>query len=186
MIGVRLPNPLGDKFQPRRINRAPSPILARGVPWLLVALASITPHWLVIASAPILPPFGFLMLLAWRQLHPGVLPMWAGLPLGFVDDLFSGQPFGSAILLWSLTMILFDFIETRFPWRNFLAEWLVASALLVVYAMLGLIAVSLAGASAPVAVLVPQITVGILVYPLVARLVAAFDRFRLLPFMVVR
>lgn len=180
-----MPSSLTERFN-RRINRAPSPILARGIPWLTVMLASIMPHWLVIASAPILPPFGFLMLLAWRQLRPGLLPMWVGLPLGFVDDLFSGQPFGSAILLWSLTMIALDFIEGRFPWRSFLVEWVVAAGLLAVYCLFSLIAANLAGAAASLEVLAPQIAVGILVYPLVGRLVAAFDRLRLLPFMVVR
>lgn len=184
MTGLRLPSPLADRFS-RRINRAPSPLIARGVPWVTVVLASIVPHWLVIASAPILPPFGFLTLLAWRQLRPGLLPMWAGLPLGLADDLFSGQPFGSAILLWSLTMIALDFIEGRFPWRSFLLEWAVAAGLLAAYCVLSLIAVNLAGAAAPLPVLAPQIAVGILVYPLVGRMVAAFDRLRLLPFKVV-
>lgn len=184
-MGLHLPGAIAERLK-RRINRAPSPFLARGVPWFTVMLASVVPHWLIIASAPILPPFGFLVLLAWRQLRPGLLPMWAGLPLGLVDDLFSGQPFGSAIFLWSLTMIGMDFIEGRFPWRSFTLEWLVAAGLLTMYCMLSLIAANLAGAAAQLGVLAPQIAVGVLVYPLVGRLVAAFDRFRLLPLMAAR
>ena len=83
----------------QRINRAPSPVLAVGLPWLSIMVSSIASTILVIASAPVMPPLGFLAYLAWRQLRPGLLPMWAGLPLGVVDDLYSGQPFGSAVLL---------------------------------------------------------------------------------------
>jgi rod shape-determining protein MreD len=184
MKGLRLPTTLGDRFR-RRINRAPSPVIARGVPWLSVMLGSFLPALFFLASAPYVPPFGFLTLLAWRQLRPGLLPVWAGLPLGFFDDLYSGQPMGSAILLWSMVMIVLDAIEARFPWRNFALEWLVASALIVVYVVACLAAASAVGARAPIAVLAPQIVVSVLVYPIVGRLVAALDRFRLIPFVVV-
>ena len=44
----------------------------------------------LVSGLPLVPPFGFLMLLAWRFVRPGLLPVWAGLPLGLWDDLFSG------------------------------------------------------------------------------------------------
>ncbi|MFA7604058.1 MAG: rod shape-determining protein MreD [Novosphingobium sp.] len=166
----------------RRINRAPSPLLARGVPWLSVMLASLLPAWLFLASAPYVPPFGFLTLLAWRQLRPGLLPVWAGLPLGFFDDLYSGQPMGSAILLWSAAMIVIDLIELRFPWRSFALEWLLATAMIVAHALGALGLANAAGGSAPVSVLAPQIILAVLFYPFVGRIVAALDRFRLIPF----
>jgi rod shape-determining protein MreD len=181
----RLPQTVTDRFR-RRINRAPSPILARGVPWISVMLGSLLPTWLFIASAPYVPPFGFLTILAWRQLRPGLLPVWAGFPLGFFDDLYSGQPMGSGILLWSVAMVLLDAIELRFPWRSFVLEWLVATALILAYvpACLGL--ANAAGAAAPVAVLAPQTILAVLIYPIVGRIVAALDRLRLVPLMVVR
>lgn len=182
MMPFRLPKARGDQFR-RRINRAPSPLLARGVPWLTIMAGSLLPSWLSIASAPILPPFGYLLLLAWRQLRPGLLPIWAGLPLGLFDDLFSGQPFGSAVLIWSLTMILFEAIEARFPWRNFLVEWAMATGFVAAYAFCATVIANLAGGAAPIVVTAPQIAIGALVYPLVGRFVAASDRFRLLPFM---
>jgi len=176
----RRPDWLANRLN-RRINRAPSPILAHGMPWVTVFLASVVPSWLVISSAPILPPVGFLVLLGWRQLRPGLLPIWAGLPLGLLDDLFSGQPLGSAVLLWSLTMILLDIVEARIPWRNFGLEWLMAAGIVAAYILAGLGLANIAGASTSVRVLAPQIIVSILVYPLVARMVAMFDRLRLLP-----
>ena len=54
----------------------------------------------------------------WRMLRPGLLPLWAGLPMGLFDDMYSGQPLGSGILLFSLTLIALDLIELRFPWSG--------------------------------------------------------------------
>jgi rod shape-determining protein MreD len=167
--------------QQRRINRAPSPLLARSVPWLSVMLASLLPAWLFVASAPYVPPFAFLTLVAWRQLRPGLLPVWAGLPLGFFDDLYSGQPMGSSVLLWSVAMIVLDVIEARFPWRSFVLEWLVAAVLALAYVVACLGTANVAGAGAPIEVLAPQAIVAVLIYPLVGRIVAALDRLRLTP-----
>src|SRR5688500_11456069 len=115
-----------------RINRAQSPFLAYGLPWFTILLGSLAPWLPVIAPAPVLPPFGFMALLAWRLLRPGLLPLWAGLPLGLFDDLYSGQPLGSGVLLFSLTLLAIELIEIRFPWRNFWLDWVTAAAILIV------------------------------------------------------
>lgn len=159
------------------INRGPSTLLAVSLPLLLVMAGSLSPTWPVISSAPVVPPLGFILLLAWQHLRPGLFPVWAGLPLGLFDDLFSGQPMGSAVMLWSLAMILLDILETRFPWRGVLQNWLVAGAVITGYLLL---AAQLAG-GASLAVLAPQIALSILAYPLAARLVGAVDRWRLIP-----
>lgn len=165
----------------RRINRAPSPLLAISLPWIFIALMSMLSTVLVIASAPIMPPLGFLAYIAWRQLRPGLLPVWAGLPLGLIDDLYSGQPFGSAVMLWSLAAIALDVVETRLPWRNFITEWTVAAVLIALYICSGLALANLAAAKTPIVFIVPQICISILVYPLIGRAVALFDRIRLMP-----
>lgn len=175
-----------DEATRSRINRTPSPFIARGLPWLTVMTCSILPGLLLIASAPILPPLGFLAFVSWRQLRPGLMPIWAGLPLGFFDDLYSGQPVGSAVLLWSLAAIVLDEIEERLPWRNFLTEWLVAMALILAYIVLSLFIANIAGASTPLHVIVPQIVISLLFYPFVGRLVALADRIRLIPFREIR
>lgn len=158
------------------------PWLAYATPWAAIMLASCLPLWPVIASAPVMPPFGYLMLLAWRQLRPGLLPVWCGALLGLFDDMVSGQPMGSAITLWSATMLALDVIEARFPWRNFLTEWLVAAVMIAIYILLGLgiaNAANFAGVAVMPVVVAPQIGLSILVYPLVGRTVAAIDRWRL-------
>jgi rod shape-determining protein MreD len=180
MSGRRVSLSQGERFG-KRINRAPSPLLARIVPWATIMLGSLVPAWLVIASAPLLPPLGYLMLLSWRQLRPGLLPVWAGLPLGVFDDLYSGQPMGNAVFLWSLSVIALDIVEERLPWRNFFIEWLVAAGLIAGYIWLGVATANLAGASTPFYVVVPQILLSITIYPLIGRLVASLDRLRLKP-----
>ena len=182
-----MPLPSRTSSVPRpRINRKPSSLLARGLPWLTIMLGSVAPGWLLVASAPVLPPLGFLVFLAWRQLRPGLLPIWAGLPLGLFDDLFSGQPFGTAVLLWSVAAIVLEVIEAHLPWRNFLTEWLVAVGLIIAYIALCLGVSNIAGAATPLRVIGPQLVISVFCYPLVGRFVALVDRIRLMPFVVIR
>jgi len=167
-----------------RINRAPSPVIARAVPWLAIMFGSVLQTLPFIASAPTMPPLGFLFLLAWRQLHPGLLPVWAGLPLGLFDDLYSGQPMGSAMLLWSVALIALDLIEARFPWRSYLMDWLVAAGVILGYLLLSS-AIAHVGDSGPlVTMLAPQLILSVLVFPLAERFIALCDRLRLARFRV--
>ena len=165
----------------KRINRAPSPILARGVPWASVLLLSLVPFAPLFASAPIVPPLAFMALLAWRMLRPGMLPVWAGAPLGAFDDLYSGQPFGSAVLLWSCAMLVMELVDIRLRWRGFLQDWALAAALVAAYLVLATLVSNLAGGAAPLRAIVPQIALSLIAHPLVTRVVAALDRLRLLP-----
>ena len=171
---------MGDRPR-QRINRAPSPLLARGIPWASVMLLSLVPFAPIVVSAPLMPPLAFMALLAWRMLRPGMLPVWAGAPLGAFDDLFSGQPFGSAILLWSAAMIAQDIVDVRLRWRGFLQDWALAAAMIAAYLLLALVLANVTGGSSPLSVIVPQIALAVIAHPLVTRLVAALDRLRLLP-----
>jgi len=162
-----------------RINRAESPWRAQSVPYATIMIASLMPFVLLADVMPILPPLGFIMLLGWRIMRPGVMPLWVGVPLGAFDDLFSGQPFGSAILLWSLAMIILELIETRFPWRGFWQDWFTASLAIVSYIMCAMV-VSGSQLTVPMALAaVPQIVLSILLYPFLAQVIAGLDRFRL-------
>lgn len=180
MAPPRLARPIVNRFR-KRINRAPSPVLALSLPWLSIMLGSLLPTFPLIASAPVMPPFGLMLLLSWRQLRPGILPIWIGLPLGAFDDIYSGQPFGSAILLWSALMIVLEIIEIRFPWRNFLLDWLVSTGLLCAYLVATLAIANAAGGAAKLSVLIPQVISAMLLFPVIGRLAAALDRLRLMP-----
>ncbi|WP_423142400.1 rod shape-determining protein MreD [Parablastomonas sp. CN1-191] len=170
--------PLGLGANRRSINRAPSPVVALTMPWIMVIVASTLPLWPLFTEAPLLPPLGFMTLVAWAQYRPGLFPVWAGLPLGLVDDLYSGQPLGSAVLLWGLAMIAVDFAEARFPWRGFVQDWAGAAILIALYLVL---AALIAGtAPSALALIAPQAVIAALLFPLVGRAVAVVDRWRLL------
>lgn len=162
-----------------RINRESLPLLAVGLPWLSVMLLSMATFSPVIASAPVMPPLSFMMLIAWRVLRPYLLPVWAGAPLGAFDDLFSGQPFGSGIMLWSLAMIAMEFIDARFRYRGFLQDWLVAATLFASYILLCALISSIGTGALALHILVPQVFLSILLYPAVTGLLTVLDRLRL-------
>lgn len=161
-----------------RINQDHSPLLAGGLPWLTIMLGSLAPVLPVIPAVPVLPPMGFMLMLGWRLVRPGLLPLWAGVPLGLFDDLFSGQPFGSAILLWSLALIAIELVEARFPWRRFVHDWQAAASLIMLYITVSAVFSGGKLAIAPY-VLGPQILLSIICYPIIAQLVAMLDRVRL-------
>lgn len=163
----------------KRINRAPSPWRANSVPYISIMLGSLLPVLLIADVMPLAPSFGFLLLLGWRMVRPGLLPLWAGAPLGAFDDLVSGQPFGSAILLWSLAMIAIEMIETRFPWRGFWQDWFTASIIACIYWLVTLFVSGASVTAEMVGVAAPQALLSVLLYPIIARMVAGLDRFRL-------
>lgn len=173
--------PSGEAAARRPINRAPLPWLALGLPWASIMACSLITFSPVIASAPLLPPLGFMMLIAWRMLRPSFLPIWAGLPLGAWDDLYSGQPFGSAIVLWSAAMLAMDVIDERFLWRGFLGDWLAACVLIALNLVL---AAGFAGIAAryPLPLTIgPQVLTSLILFPAITSLVALLDRARLMP-----
>lgn len=179
MIDELNPRSRSDPFG-SKIDRDHSRLLANGLPVATILLGSLAPLLPLIASGPILPPLGYMIFLAWRIVRPGLLPLWIGIPLGAFDDLFSGQPFGSAIMLWSATMLVLEMLEARFPWRGFFQEWASTGALIAAYLAISAL---IAGTGLGIMVLLlilPQAILSILLFPVVARIVASFDRLRLL------
>ncbi|MEO0461802.1 MAG: rod shape-determining protein MreD [Pseudomonadota bacterium] len=172
------PSARSDRYG-NRINRTQSPFRAQAVPYATIMLGSLLPFLLLADVIPLMPPLGFIMLIGWRIMRPGLLPMWVGMPLGAFDDLLSGQPFGSAIMLWSVAMIVLEIMETRFPWRGFWQDWFTASLAICVYILAAMV-VSLQNISGPLLMAAaPQMVFSILAYPVLARMVAWLDRFRL-------
>ena len=158
-----------DPYMPPLPRRA-----ARALPWLTVMAGSLVTALPLVATVPLLPPFGLLMLLAWRLPLGFSLRRWAAAPLGLFDDLVSGQPLGSAVLLWSLCFLLIDLAEQRLIFRDFWQDWLIASGLIAACIAAGrLIAVPL---RAPVdAALLAQAVAAVLLFPAAMRLVAWID-----------
>ena len=163
----------------RESMRTHSPVLAYVVPYASIMIASILPSLALAGTMPFLPPIGFLIFVAWRIVRPGFLPLWVGLPLGAFDDLFSGQPFGSAILLWSITMITIEFLEARWPWRGFWQDWVTSAIATSLYIPLALSISGTIPNMHHLLVIAPQILLSVLLYPIIARMIARLDRLRL-------
>ena len=163
-----------------RINRDHSPLLVYTIPSLSILLGSLIPALPIAAVMPFLPPIGFMILIGWRLMRPGLLPLWAGVPFGMFDDLFSGQPFGSAIFLWSLAMIGIELFEARYPWSGFWQNWLTAGLVIGAYLVLMLVFSGTSPSIHHVIASGPQFLLSILLYPIISRMVAWFDRLRLL------
>lgn len=132
-----------------------------------------------IAESPSMPPIGFMMLLSWRLLRPELWPVWIGLPLGLFDDLISGQPIGSAMMLWTLALLMIDIIDQRLIWRDYWQDWLIAAALIIAILSGGLLTANGAGGEGHFLLIVPQMLVSVLIFPVVARVCALLDRWRL-------
>lgn len=156
------------------------PAPARALPWATVAAGSLLTTLPFIAPAPILPPCGLLMLLAWRLLSRFSLRLWAAAPLGFLDDLLSGQPLGSAVLLWSLCFLLIEFLEQRLVFRDFWQDWAIATGA-VAFCLIGgrFLATPL---SAPIdSAVAVQIGLSALLFPVASRIAAWLDAKRSQP-----
>lgn len=151
----------------------------RNVP-LLTTLAAILLALLpVVAQSPLVPDLGFLVLLTWRLLRPEIWKPHVALGLGLVSDLVSGNPIGQAMLLWTAIFLVLDFLDARLGFRDYLMDWLLASAALIFQSVGAWYIALLMGSEIRLAVLGPQIALGVVAYPIVARLVLALDRWRL-------
>jgi rod shape-determining protein MreD len=177
------PRARSDAYGPR-INREHSPLVALALPWASILLGSLFPIFFIASALPLVPPIGYLMLVAWRLVRPGLLPVWAGFPLGLFDDLYSGQPLGSGILLWSLTMFAIDLLDRRFPWRSFPQDWIAAALAVLAYLLAAFVLSGATPTSFALVALGPQVALSILLFPAAARLVAVLDRVRLTRFKV--
>jgi rod shape-determining protein MreD len=163
------------------VSRQPSAFAPQTSPtgqWL-IPVASVLVGSLItiipfIATFPVLPPFGLMMLLAWRLLRADALRVWAPIPFGFFDDLVSGQPIGSAVMLWSMAFLAIDMLDQRLVARDFWQDWVLAAGA-IAFSLIGgrLIAT---GIEAHVdTLLLFQVIIAVLLYPFVARLVAWLD-----------
>lgn len=149
------------------------------IPVLSVLVGSATALVPIIATEPIVPPFGLMMLLAWRLLRPEIWPVWAALPLGLADDLMSGHYLGTAMILWTVAFLVLEWVDQLLLWREGWIEWAIAAVALPLLGA-GAWALSQPGDShTSVLTTLPQTIAAILLFPAILRLTAALDTWRL-------
>ncbi len=149
------------------------------LPAATVILASLLTAWPAILSAPLLPPLGLMMLLGWRLLRSDVWPVWAGLPLGLIDDLYSGQPLGTAMFSWTTILITLSLLDMRVVWRSWWLEWLIGGAALIFALIIGGLLARAGTLDTLVVLIGPQLVLSIALLPLFIQLTALLDRWRL-------
>jgi len=152
----------------------------RFVPFLSTLVAILLGLLPIVASAPLLPDFGFLMLVTWRLLRPEIWTPRMALGLGLIADLVSGDPLGQNMLLWTTAFLALDLVDTRLGFRDYWMDWLIAAAAIILYTIGGWYIGLLMGAQVRLAVMFPQIGLSILAYPVAAQLALALDRWRLM------
>lgn len=164
-----------------RLGRTPSRWRVQGTPVLCVMAGSMAPALLpIISQTPTLPPFGLLILVGWRLLHHEMWPLWIGAPLGAFDDLMSGHPLGTGIFLWSVVMMGIEMADARLFWRDYWHDWLIAVLACALFLGGGLLIVWASGSIAPPELIVPQLFWSALLYPLIVRIIAGIDRWRMM------
>ena len=104
----------------------------RYVPLLSTLAAILLALLPIVATAPLLPDFGFLLLITWRLLRPEIWTPRMALGLGLIADLVVGHPLGQSMLLWTSLFLIFDLIDSRLGFRDYMMDWLIAAGAVMV------------------------------------------------------
>lgn len=133
----------------------------------------------IVASTLWAPDLAFLTALTWRLVRPEIWQAQVALGLGLAADLISGAPLGQSMLLWTLVFLGLDYADHLLGLRDYWLDWSLASAALLFHSAGVWYIALLMGAKMSFLVMVPQLVLSILAYPLMARIVLRLDRWRL-------
>lgn len=143
----------------------------------LVAIALILLP--IVAAAPWVPNLGFLLLITWRLLRPEIWSAQVALGLGLAADLVSGAPLGQSMLLWTVAFLALDYVDSLLGVRDYWLDWALAAAAILFHSAGVWYIALLMGSNVSFWIMVPQLALSVLAYPIAARLVLALDRWRL-------
>ncbi len=163
---------------PRRIGRGPRAHAAY-VPAATVVVASLMAALPIVSTSGWYPNFGYLVFIAWRLLRADPWPAWWAIPLGLVNDLFTGLPIGLSVALWSATMLALDLADRRTMWRDYWIEWVLATVLIAIDRWLQWRVARLLDAAPPLAQIVPPLVISVFLFPAFAWVVSRIDAWRL-------
>ena len=150
------------------------------VPAVTVVAGSMVSLLPIVSSTGWWPDWGLLMLVAWRLLRADAWPAWWAAPLGFANDLITGNPIGLSIALWSAIMIGMDILDRRTMWRDYWIEWAIAALFIGLAELAQWRVAAVLGAAMPLSISAgPAIIIATLCFPVAAFLAARLDRWRL-------
>ena len=134
----------------------------------------------IIASTLWMPNLAFLILITWRLLRPEIWQAQVALGLGLLADLIvPGAPLGQSMLLWTIVFLGLDYADHLLGVRDYWLDWVLAAAAILFHSAGVWYIALLMGAKVSFLVMVPQLLLSILAYPLMARIVLRLDRWRL-------
>jgi rod shape-determining protein MreD len=165
--------------RPLRIGDEPTRFRMVAIPVFSVMVGSIITTMPILAKSAILPPIGLLLLIAWQLSRSDIWPVWIAAPLGLWDDLFSGQPLGSAVFLWTMVLLGLQYMDQRMWWRDYWQDWAFAAISLAFALLGGLVMANIAGPHLPWNLVMPQLLWSTLFFPIASRFVAHLDLWRL-------
>jgi rod shape-determining protein MreD len=134
----------------------------------------------IVSSTPLVPDLAFMALVTWRLLRPEIWSAQVALLLGLTNDLITGNPIGQSMLLWTAAFLTLDLIDSRLGFRDYLMDWLIGAAAIILHTIGAWYIALLMGSDVNFSIILPQLAVGILVYPIMARIVLGLDRWRLM------
>ena len=134
----------------------------------------------IVASSLWVPNLAFLTLLTWRLVRPEIWQAQAALGFGLLADLIvPGAPLGQSMLLWTVIFLGLDYADYLSGSRDYWLDWTLATAAILFHSAGVWYIALLMGAKVSILVMVPQLILSILAYPLMARIVLRLDRWRL-------
>jgi rod shape-determining protein MreD len=133
----------------------------------------------IVVSTLWVPDLAFLILITWRLVRPEIWQAQVALGLGLLADLISGAPLGQSMLLWTIIFLGLDYADHLLGVRDYWLDWTLATAAILFHSAGVWYIALLMGANMSVLVMIPQLILTILAYPLTARIVVRLDRWRL-------
>jgi rod shape-determining protein MreD len=151
----------------------------RYVPLISTIFAMLLGLLPLVNSSLWVPDLAFLMLVTWRLVRPEIWQAYTGLGLGLLADLISGAPLGQSMLLWTIVFLCLDYADYLLGVRDYWLDWTLATAAICFHTAGVWYIALLMGAETSFLVMLPQLVLSTLAYPLVARIVLRLDRWRL-------
>jgi rod shape-determining protein MreD len=152
----------------------------RFIPFASTVFAMLLGLMPIVASTLWMPNLAFLILITWRLLRPEIWQAQVALGLGLLADLIvPGAPLGQSMLIWTIVFLGLDYADHLLGIRDYWLDWVLAAAAILFHSVGVWYIALLLGAKVSFLVMVPQLLLSILFYPLMARIVLRLDRWRL-------
>jgi rod shape-determining protein MreD len=149
------------------------------VPIVTTIAASLLALLPIVVSTPLIPDLGLLVIIAWRLLRTEMWTAATALPLGLFNDLVAGHPLGQSMALWTILFLVYDIMDARLVWRDYWMDWFIAALSIVFYTFGAWYIGRMMGSGIDFGMMIPQIGISVMAYPVIARFVLAIDRWRL-------